>query len=249
MTATEHKFKLDKDNRNYTAYYDTETKSALWVAYPLAAGHLGESRSDDWDYAPGIAEEDQIDVGGSHSYNDANGISFDRGHQIPNADRNANETMRLQTYYFINCTPQVSGLNGGAWLSLENAMRNDLLPTTDTLYIATGPVYQTVGGSETVYTTTTSSVSAPQTALIPNYYFKVVAKVKRDGDKNVTAAKTIGFWYENKSYAGLGLKTYDFAMSVDAIEAKTGLDFFANLPDVLETAAETNSDWQSFLNF
>ncbi len=249
-TASEHKFKLDKDNRNYTAYYDSQTKSSLWVAYPLAAGHFESgTRTDEWDYAPGIDESLQIDVAGSHTYAKANEKSYDRGHQIPNADRNAVEAMRLQTYYFINCTPQVDGLNGGAWLSLENAMRNDFLPTTDTLYIATGPVYKTVGGSETVYTTTTSSASAPQTVQIPNYYFKVVMKVKRNDVKEVTSALALGFWYENKSYAGLNKKSSDFALSVDEIERKTGFDFFANLPDEMEAAAETNADWTTFLNY
>jgi hypothetical protein len=36
---------------------------------------------------------------------------------------------------------------------------------------------------------------------------------------------------------------------VDQIEAWTGFDFFVNLPDAIETAAEQNSSWDSFRNW
>jgi DNA/RNA endonuclease G (NUC1) len=44
--------------------------------------------------------------------------------------------------------------------------------------------------------------------------------------------------------------TYDnYTVSVDQIEEWTGFDYFCNLPEAIETAAETNTSWQNFKKF
>ena len=68
-------------------------------------------------------------------------------------------------------------------------------------------------------------------------------KVKRSGD-DITEASAIGFWFEHRQYVK-NEETYDmFAVSVDFIEEKTGLDLFAALPDELESGAEAADDWR-----
>ncbi len=234
-TAKEYYF--SSGERNYTAYYDTDTYSSLWVAYPLARGHSGSlSRPGGWYFAPGISESDQVDLTGS-SYNDG----YSRGHQIPNGDRNGNSGMQKQTFYVINSVPQIqNGFNGGVWNALENSIRS-AVPSNDSLYVATGPVYRTAGGSETIEYTSAKDDS--KRLPVANYFFKVVLKVKRSGGK-VTDAKAVGFWFEHKVYSGNGFESY--AVSVDEIEEKTGYDFFANLPDDMEAGAEQNSSWSAF---
>ncbi len=244
-TATEYKFEVDGE-RNYTAYYDSDTYAALWVAYPLAKGHMGSlKRPDDWSYAPEVPQEDQVDLT-KHSYSSYNnGNGHAKGHQIANADRNGNEQMQLQTFYVINSTPQYhNGLNQDVWADLEGAVRG-AVPSGDSLYVVTGPVFQTVGGSETIDYTT--AADEPETDIpVPNYYFKAVLKVRRSGN-TVTAASTVGFWFENRSYASSDYTLN--TMSVDEIERKTGLDLFVNLPDAIEEAAEKNTSWGTFTGF
>ena len=82
---------------------------------------------------------------------------------------------------------------------------------------------------------------------MPTYYWKVLLKVKRDSGGNVTSASTVGFWFEHKSYTGSSYSEY--AVSVDQIEQWTGFDFFVNLPDSIETSAETSASWSAFQNF
>ncbi len=238
-TAEEYAFKAS-GKRNYTAYYDTDTYSSLWVAYPLADGHIGVlDRPDNWSFAPGIDESDQVDLT-SHSYND----NYSRGHQIPNGDRNGNSTMQNQTFYVINSVPQIQNkFNGGIWNNLENGIRA-AIPSSDSLYIATGPVYQTVGGSESIEYT--SAKDDNKRIPVANYFFKVILKVKRSGSR-ITDAEAIGFWFEHKEYSSSDYEPY--AVSVDEIERKTGYDFFANLPDDIESSAETNSSWTTFKSF
>ncbi|MBR1959066.1 MAG: DNA/RNA non-specific endonuclease, partial [Bacteroidales bacterium] len=63
----------------------------------------------------------------------------------------------------------------------------------------------------------------------------------------VVSASTIGFWFEHKDYDNTSYSNY--AVSVDQIEKWTGFDFFVNLPDEVETAAEKNTSWTTFQNF
>ncbi len=237
-TAKEYPFRSGV--RNYTAYYDTDTYSSLWVAYPLTDDHIGNlSRPGGWYFTDLIPERDQVDLTGS-SYKDG----YSRGHQIPNGDRNGVSWMQKQTFYVINSVPQIqNGFNGGIWNALENDIRG-AIPSNDSLYVATGPVYQTVGGSETIKYTSAKDDS--KKLPVANYFFKVVLKVKRSGGQ-ITDAMAVGFWFDHKVYAGYNYESC--AVSVDEIERKTGFDFFVNLPDRIESAAEQNTSWSKFTSW
>jgi endonuclease G len=52
---------------------------------------------------------------------------------------------------------------------------------------------------------------------------------------DIVDAEAIGFWFEHRQYTD---KYYNYAMSVDEVERLTGFDFFASLPDNLESKAE-----------
>lgn len=238
------------ENRNYSYCYDTGLYSSLWTAWPLYKDAMGsEKRPDDWSWNPQLPSDQQIDVC-KHSYGvnyegDINNTIYSRGHQIPNGDRNGSKEMQLQTFYVTNSTPQIQDhFNGGIWQKLEQALQDMAKASeSDTLYIATGPVFTTVGGDEEVQWI--QPRDDEKQAPVPNYYWKAALKVKRSGD-DITEASAIGFWFEHRQYGD----SYDkHAVSVDFIEEKTGLDLFAALPDELESGAEAADDWDSFRNF
>ena len=156
--------------------------------------------------------------------------------------------MNSQTYYVTNSTPQMQkGFNSAIWSSLETAVRNTL-PATDTMYVATGAAFSKVGESKAVTWILPRDETDPErTCPVPNYYWKVLLKVKRDSGGNVTSASTVGFWFEHKAYSGVSYA--DYAVSVDQIEQWTGFDFFVNLPDAIETSVESSASWTSFQNF
>ena len=181
-----------------------------------------------------------------------NNSTYSRGHQIPAADRKCNSTMRGQTYYLTNQTPQnQNGFNSPMWSNLEDAVRN-LTNSTDTVYVVTGAAFRKVGGSETIKELyATSSSIKPSTIYIPNYYWKVLLKVKWEGSgasKHITSASAIGVWMEHTSY-GSATAWQDHVCSVAQIQTWTGFDFFVNLPDNLESSAESNSSWSTFSSF
>lgn len=217
--ATERTFNA----RNYTLCFDKSKFGAWWVAYPLHEVYTGSGRNESWTFDPKIEPEYQADL--THSY----AGSFDRGHQIPNADRSGNLTMQAQTFYFSNMTPQASQLNQQPWGRLESKARGWMC--SDTLYVVTGACWRS-------NTTNVTTDAAGKECPIPSHYFKVFVRtvkgnVREPGDELWRhECQSIGFWVANASGQG---EAKDWVKSVAEIEALTGFTFF---PSVSATVKE-----------
>ena len=251
----------DKTSRNYTYNYDSDMFTSLWVAYPLYSAAFSGSNSADWKRDPNVPDQYEINIVDSsygvnvgkvdHTGYDSSLDYYARGHQIPNADRQTSASKNSQTYYATNSTPQIDkGFNGGIWKSLEENIRT-VAEETDTVYVVTGAAFQKKGETTKSVTWILPQNETIKKCPLPNYYWKVLLKVKRDSSGKVTDASTVGFWYEHKNYKDSGKKYDDseFVTSVSQIEAWTGFDFFVNLPDAIETVAETKQSWTDFQNF
>ena len=246
--------------RNYSMAYDTETYAAMWVAYPLYPATMGSqdnswTRPGNWSYNGHFDSLCQVNVT-TKSYGvswteDYGNELYARGHQIPNADRNSRSVVadfQAQTFLVTNSTPQIQNrFNGSIWSSLETAVRT-VATNTDTVYVVTGPVFQKAGGTETVKYIR-PQLDPDKQVPVPNYFWKALLKVKRSGNA-VVSASAVGFWYEHKSYEkGASYDDEDYVVSIDQIEAWTGLDLFTNLPEGIRAAAEANTDWPAFQRF
>lgn len=248
-----HKAEMnDVLQRNYTLLYDPEMLASYWVAYPLCSDHLSTGRTDSWGiYDPRVPSGKQVNLYKGYGVNVVS-VTFPteqyyaRGHQMPNADRNGVAAMQEQTYYPTNITPQLqNGFNAGIWLDLEGAVRS-AVHAGDTVYVVTGAAFRKKGGTEVINTITNTY---SQVIPVPNYYWKVLLKVKRSG-KSVNNAKAIGFWLEHRDDLRENTSSYqNYAVSVDQIEAWTGFDFFANLPEALQDLCEDDTDWADFRDF
>lgn len=216
--------------RNYTLCFDYTKRGAWWVAYPMHSAYLGSGRVETWNYDPDIPNEWQAVLFSGYT----NGTTWNRGHQIPNADRNADATMQAQTFYFSNMTPQNGTLNQKQWASLETKVRD--WRCSDTLYVVTGAYW----GENPSTTTDKQGNVCP----IPSHYFKVLARTvagnirttgDRLGDFSASELMTIGFWAENKSAPG---EVVTWVKSVQEIEALTGFEFFPTLPSSVKAQKE-----------
>lgn len=227
--------------RNYTLCFDRTKAGAWWVAYPLHSVYMGSGRPnpDPWDYDPDIDKSWQANLLlGSYTG------SYDRGHQIPNADRNADKAeggMCYQTFYSSNSTPQSAELNQNAWADLEGLVRNWSRNCSDTLYVVTGACWQ----GTPVQTTDRAGKACP----IPSHYFKVVARTvkgnirkagDRLGDYTASELQTIGFWVENKASEG-SKPPKGWVRSVAEIETLSGFTFFPTLPAEVKTQKNTSA--------
>ena len=228
--------------RNYTVFYDTQMTTPLWTAYPLASGHMGSNpRPSSWSYNPNIDEKYQVRVtDGSYSNS-----TYSRGHMCPNGSRNGNATMQAQTFYVTNQVPQIqNSFNSGIWSNLENAVQGIAKSHNEEIYVVTGVAFEKEGETRTI--NYTSPKSSSQRVPIPNYFYKLVLRVKYSG-RTVSDASCIAFWFDHKAYSD---SYQNHTVSVDQVEAWTGFDFFVNLPDDLESAAESKTtSWSSFSSF
>ena len=231
--------------RNYTHLYDKTNYISLWTAYPLKSSHMGSlSRPNGWSYNPNIDSRYQADLTDRSYATGEDDKDYSRGHMIPNSSRNGISGMQLQTFHVTNSVPQRQDkFNGSIWSTLETAVQS--VAKSEEIYVVTGVALNKVGETKTVNYVSPKDNSS-QRCAIPNYFYKVVLKVNYSGS-TVTSASTIGFWFVHQDYAGTDYTQY--AVSVDQIEAWTGFDFFVNLPDGVESAAESNSSWTAFKNF
>ena len=234
-------------NRNYTVCYDKGKLTTYWVAYPLNSSHLGSTdRTDAWAYVSSslLSEDCQPYVKKSFYDAPSGGTNnYSKGHLLPSASRTNGTTMNEQTFLSVNLVPQIqTSFNNGVWSSLEGALQT--IAKSKNLFVVTGTALQKgkdeeIGTMERTYDTTGKEIS------VPRYFYKVILKV--NSTTNPTSASAIGFWFTNKSHSGSSYES--FAMSVDAIEQKLGMDFFVNLPDSVEAAAESNTSWSTFQSF
>ena len=244
----------DGDDRNYTYYYDYDTYTSLCVAYPLYSNTMGGGYSASWKKNTSIADANQVncwDYSYNVNYGDTEWSSsqgseyYARGHQIPNADRNANNTMQSQTFYATNSTPQIQNkFNASIWSKLEGDVRT-VASATDTVYVITGAAFRKVNGSESI-TYIHPKADSGKDVPVPNYYWKVLLKVKWS-EGLITSASAIGVWLPHQQYNNSDYSSY--VESVDQIETWTGFDLFTNLPSALQTTAEANTSWSSFSSF
>lgn len=143
--------------RNFAMGYDKAKKAALWAAYPLHAYYTAPNASKERAYSADLSlgKTEQM-VGGV-------GAPYNKGHQVPNADRKVSNLANKQISYYSNMTPQLATFNSGAWGTLETRVRGWMCD--DTLYVVTGCYFDGTEG------TTTDNGGNP--CPVPTHYYKV----------------------------------------------------------------------------
>ena len=206
----QHMLPSNPSARNYFLLYNTKLHLAHYVAYPLYKDLMGSGRYERWQYDASVPSQFQPNL--NKPYVDG----YSRGHQIPNADRNANPTLCYTTYYFSNMVPQNQQHNGGIWSNLENQVRT-LANGVDTLYVVTGVGFDNTNYQ---YAHDRDGMACP----IPDYFYKVV--VWRDEQER---------WHSKAwciPHEGFSGKPNKYKTTLKKMEEKTGFDFFPALNDV-----------------
>ena len=159
---------------------------------------------------------------------------FDRGHMTPNADRDnpASIPLNQETFLMSNMVPQAPDNNQGPWANFENFLRT-LLPANE-VYIVAGPQ-----GSGGIGDNGPAATIANGHVTVPSHTWKVVLVLPL-GENDITrvnaATRTIAVLMPNLN--GIDPDWQQFITTVDEVEALTGYNFFANLPDAVENAVE-----------
>jgi DNA/RNA endonuclease G (NUC1) len=222
------------DIRNYSFYLDTAAKVSVWVAYPLNSVLMGSgSRTNEWGIDPKVPEKYQAVI----AYGAFRG-GYQRGHQIPSADR-LDRDANVTTFYGTNMTPQRGELNEKVWAALEGKVR-DCSRQVDTLYVVTGADIE--GSTEYAFDNMDKKIT------VPVGYYKALLGYKKDRSIGSTTGGyfAIGFYFEHKGYADDDIKAQ--SMSIAELEKKIGYDLFVNLPAKVgeDTATKVESTVDSW---
>lgn len=204
----------------FTLSYSEAHEQAEWVAYELSKNHL--SRNDF--KRPYFIEDKKVKTKSADWRNYKNS-GYDRGHLVPAGDRKMSAEAYNETFLTSNISPQDREFNAGIWNRLEQKVRY-WAGKYDGVYVVTGGILN--GNMKTI---------GNEDVSVPNQFYKIVVDVT-DGNY-----KAIAFIIPNKPSSQ---SFYDYVVSIDEIEAKTGIDFFPNLPDSIENNMEQMIDLKAW---
>ena len=221
--------------RNYSFAWDYDNLVAPWVAYHLNSWSIGSGkRTDAWGLDPLLPKKYQPVL-----YKGFGG-GYDRGHQLPSADR-LNYAANVTTFYGTNMTPQRSELNQHSWANLESKVRS-WANRADTCYVVTGCI--TKGSTRTARDNEGKSVT------VPTHYYKAVLRYSRNSTIGHSGYSACAILLEHKGY-GDNNNFKPYSMSVSDLEKVTGITYFANLPAKIgeDAAAQVKSEDPKAINW
>jgi endonuclease G len=197
----------------YSLCYRENYEQSEWVAYKLSSDDLDKNTERTEDF-----RSDSFIPTGSAVLEDYRKSGFDRGHLAPAADFAFSEEAMSETFLMSNMSPQTAGFNRGIWAKLEKQVRT-WAGKFGEIYVVTGPIleknrYETIGVNH---------------VAVPEFFYKALAVPHGD------QVELIAFILPNQSSKQ---PLSDFAVPIDKLEARTGIDFFPALDDATETAAE-----------
>lgn len=228
----------DADRVNYCVEWDCDKKAQRWSCYQMHKGYTGDYNR----VVDGYMNDTSLPSGSYYTDDYYSHSGYQHGHICPNYDRRYSYYANYQTYYFTNMQPQYAKFNGystkgddqgeGLWVRMEGKIR-DWTPSdkNDTLYVCKGG---TIDNESDI-------IERIQGKLIVPKYFFMACLLKKNGSYSA-----IAFFAEQKNQWGTNDSLYDYVMSIDQLEERTGIDFFCNLPDDIENSVESKTPGKNF---
>ena len=221
----------------YALSYARDQGRPNWVSWHLSDEWIGTlTRVDTFRPDPAVPS-DWYRVQ-SFDFTDS---GFDRGHMVPNADRDKETSIPINqaTFLMSNMLAQAPDNNQGPWAALESYLRT-LLPA-DEVYIVAGGAGTGGSGSEGGLTMTL----ADGYVTVPAYTWKAALVIPKDDGDDIArvscSARTIAVIMPNTQ--GIRNDPWEnFLTSVDAVESLTGFDLFSNLPEPIQRCVEAGTD-------
>lgn len=210
------------DRPGYSLGYIEYHEQPAWVVYRMTyeeAVTKAAKRGDDFKEDPKVPT-------GSATLADYRRSGYDRGHLAPAADMAFSIRTMDDSFYMSNMSPQKPQFNRGIWKDLEAQVRQFAITEKD-IYVVTGPILPK---------TKTITIGANK-VTVPTHYYKVIFD-------RTPPEKMIGFILPNE---GSNKHLQDFAVTVDAVEDATGLNFFSLVPQPKQEQLESTimvHDWR-----
>ncbi len=242
----------DKQVQNFVLEYVPEKKHSAWVAFSFdnVTSQDNVKRTNVWEQDdPNI--DNSVEVTESMHKNDG----YDKGHLCASEDRVYCMEANKQTFYYTNISPQIASFNQKYWMYLEQQVqkwgRSTQQGTYDKVYVTKGGTLNklltsftgTVKGGDGKLPETDAEGFSIHGLACPAYYYMAILAEKGD------TYHAIAFLVPHSELLPQKPTADDFqvyAVSIDKLEQETGIDFFCNLPDVIEDEVEkayNKADW------
>lgn len=224
--------KLGTTGINYSVEWDTQIHAQRWSCYQMYADNyktgsqVSRYKADnDGSLSPECQYPNDPDLPSEYrlTADPFKGSGYDHGHICPSADRQRAIEANYQTFYITNMQPQNNTFNAGIWADMESQVRT-WANNFDTLFVCKGG---TIDKSEWIIKYLGSGNNK---IPVPKYFFMAIL------GKKGSDFKATGFWIAQDSYKETKLKSY--AVTIQALQKSTGIDFFCNLPDDIENQVE-----------
>lgn len=199
--------------------YSEKHEQAKWVSHIILPDikNGGFSRTNDF-------REDSLVKTGTAVKSDYWDSGYDRGHLAPSADFRWNLKALSESYLYSNMSPQAPEFNREIWAEIENTIRDYVTAKNEQVYVVTGGIL-----TDSLPTIGKNKVS------IPEMFYKVIIDIEGD------TLTGIAFLLSNDKHE---YPVFSYAVSIDSVEALTGIDFFPALPDSLENIIESQCDYK-----
>ncbi len=222
---------------NYSVEWDTEKSSQRWSCYKMFSAIAGSTvpRYYTTDKTLSINGQypNDIDLDAAYRFTiDPYWSSgYDHGHICPSADRQRSTDANKQTFYMTNMQPQNNEFNAGIWATMELTVRN-WTSKFDTLYVCKGG---TIDSDQNIIEYVCNK-SHQKTRVnkdhipVPRFFFMAVL------GRYKNTFRATGFWINQEAYYSNSVKSY--AVTIGELQDLTGINFFHNLPDDIESQVE-----------
>jgi endonuclease G, mitochondrial len=217
----------------YTLSYSRDRGIPNWVSWYVSKDWLGSApRQDDF-------RADQILPTGWYrvlpsSYTNS---GFDRGHNIPSADRTKIVEDNSATFLMTNMIPQAPNHNRQTWANLEDYTR-DLVQAGMEVYVVMGSYGSGGSGSNG-----NSQTIDNGRVTVPGMIWKVLVVLPEGvNDMSRINANTRVIAVHTPNINSISSDWGMYRTSVDALEQATGYDFLSSLPDQVENVLESKVD-------
>ena len=204
--------------RTYVILFDKTKKAPLWDCTAFNNGAWPRNkvgRNESWQYDPALES----------SWQNSGVSGYSKGHLTASNDRQDNLDANHQTFYYSNQAPQYqTGFNDGVWNTLEQRIQDSSPSGSDTLYVVNGLLYENSNTSDGV--------------PVPSHFYKCIMYCTFSSDGTMTAAKGAAYIYTNERQTN-SWNHSSYTTTIDALETRTGFNFFPNIPESLQEEAES----------
>lgn len=221
-------------NRTYVVGYGEDRLNPLWVCYRV----YGVVQSGS---APSFSWRKASQTKGQVADSDYKYTGYQRGHMAPKSAMYHcyGPEAVYDTFQMSNASPQLGELNNGPWGDLEDLVRESYSISCDEVWIIAGPIFDDSNGQEYLTKDDDHRDLTQKPVEIPDAFYKIVIDVL-DGE-----IETLAFVMDSSEgyVCGSGGSVFErlggFLVSIDEVEAKTGLDFLWELDDAIENGLES----------